>query len=52
MSIFKTFSKICKPTSYEKAISNLIYGQQWINTVEKELYNLELHYISKFKELL
>ena len=52
MSIFKAFNKICKPISYEKAIFNLIYGQQWINVVEKDLYNLESHYILKFEELL
>lgn len=41
ISITKYNSKICKSTSYNKAINNAIYSLRWTKAIEEELQNLE-----------
>ena len=51
MSITKCSSKIRKPTIYDKAINDLIYGRRWREAIEEELQNLKNHQTCKYDEL-
>lgn len=51
MSITEANSKVYEPKTYDKAVNDPIYGRQWKDTVDEELFNLESHNTWEFEEL-
>lgn len=52
MLITECSNKIHKPTSYNKAINNPIYGQYLREAIENKLQNFENHQMSEYNKLL
>ena len=51
MSMAESTSKIYEPNTYDEAISDLIYGRRWRETIEAELQNLENHHTWEYEQL-
>lgn len=51
MLINKLRSKIQKSKTYDKAVNNAIYRQQWQKAIKEELQNLENYQTQEYDEL-
>lgn len=51
MSVFKARNKVYKLKTYEKVVNNPIYNKKCKDSVDKELFNLELYNMWEFKEM-
>lgn len=51
MSTTETSSKVCEPTTYDKAVLDPIHGRKWREAIEEEIDNLDSHNTWQYEEL-